>query len=123
MIPEIIITKSKYYFYYCKSVIPIESYEDMVKQYQGKIHLCGSNSCHYYCKNQECEIKKNIVDLQNEYFKHNICSICSERKIDWGFFLVINRLKKEGLLPENFTYICCYCYKEIGDEKWLKLMK
>ena len=108
MIPEIKLHGSVVYGFICKSAIPIEEAERAVK-INGGLSLVDSNSCHHYCKNHECDYKKNITKLQKEYFHNCRCTFC-DRKVEWGYFLIIRRLKREDLLEKKFVPVCCWCY-------------
>ncbi len=121
MIPKIII--SGRFNYWCESAFPIEEAEESFEDNGKRVSLFTSNSCHFFCKNAKCVNKKNIVEIQKEYYKNIICKICDRHKIEWGFFLIIYKLKKEGLLPKNFACVCCRCYNEIGEEDWEKILK
>lgn len=125
--PEILIEGDFGFTYICNSALPIEEILDqrkvLLNQYKSnQINLLSSNACHFFCKNTKCEIKENIVKLQNEYHKNMYCVSCSTKKVAWGFFLIINKFKVEDLLPDNFAFVCCTCYNEIGEENWEKLM-
>lgn len=123
MIPKIIINGGYSFIYFCKSALPIEEIKERFVDGGHVLHLFQSNACHYYCKNQECVNKINIVELQKEYFKVVKCCLCGNINIEWGFFLIIHKLKKEGLLPESFVYLCCKCYRDFGKENWLEMME
>lgn len=123
MIPKIVIIGDITFSYHCKSAIPIEERKVSFEMDSNVLRLVHSTACHFFCKNQKCINKKNIVELQTEYYKASQCKSCEFNKIDWGFFLIIYKLKKEGLLPENFISLCCTCYKLFGEENWSKLME
>jgi len=116
MKPNIVIEGGSYFSYYCESAIPIEEINGTI------LTLNTSNSCHFFCKNNNCDNKKNIVELQKEYHRNMMCKICEKNKIEWGFFLIIHKLRKEGLLPKNFVCVCCKCYNLIGEEECEKIM-
>lgn len=110
MHPTIEIRGKIAFTYHCKSVVPIEEIKDIFKENNGYLALGRSNVCHYYCKNNKCVVKKNIVKLQKGYFKNMMCKACEHNRISWGFFLIINKLKEGFLLEDDFVYLCCNCY-------------
>ncbi len=111
------------YTYWCESAYPIEEAVDRFVINEYSLNLQTSNSCHFFCKNEKCDNKKNIVKLQEEYFKQIKCKSCNTYTIEWGFFLIIYKLKVKGLLPKNFACVCCGCYKKIGEEGWEKILQ
>lgn len=49
--------------------------------------------------------------------KHYIsCTYCSQLLYP-QYVYVINKLKEAGLLPENYPYLCCNCYKNRLDHE------
>lgn len=112
MYPEIEIRGTCAFTYHCKSVVPIEEIKDTFIENKNSLPLGRSNVCHYYCKNNKCVVKKNIVKLQKGYFKNMMCKVCESNRISWGFFLIINKLKEGFLLEDDFVYLCCSCYSK-----------
>lgn len=122
MIPKFSIIGEEGNSYHCNSIIPVDSIKHKVEKYN-IIWLNNPSTCRHFCKNKNCEVMKNLKELEDEYFKNIRCSLCETGRIEWGFFLIIHKLKKANLLPKNFTYLCCACYKEIGEIEWLLLLR
>jgi len=54
-------------------------------------------------KNFNFIIKENLPCLKIR------CSSCLQRRIDYTYFYIIDKLDKANLLPENFKMLCCGC--------------
>lgn len=58
----------------------------------------------YIC-NEDCEVKDMIDDLKNKDVRTE-CEVCG-MKLDLVYISIIWKLKKLGLLPNSFPYLCC----------------
>lgn len=105
MFPEIIIGGSKGDSkYWCKSYIENE------KVVEGKQRIREIRDC-YLCENVECVIKKELDAIKSEYYKHMFCALCP-RKIEFMYFVILYKLKKSGILLDNFAPLCCFCFEK-----------
>ncbi len=68
-----------------------------IKDYYYKTRGCRGEC--WRCKNDK------YVECRNEL----ICEVCNSHFISYGYFYIINELKKNCLLPKDFKKTCCYC--------------
>ena len=63
------------------------------------------------CK--KCDLWTIVNDINDKEFTAQ-CVRCGYY-LDLGYCVIINNLRKAGLLPDDFAPLCCGCYKIMND--------
>lgn len=112
--PSIAISKSisNNYYYHCLSYSTGEHHFNDTSP----ANVIGSTNLCHTCANKKCIYHNNY-----KIFKYylNVCKcVACKGHLDFGYIIIISRLREHNLLKKDIDFLCCRCSnkKENGGE-------